>query len=180
MLTEFQAKKWTHLFNLYDVDGSGAVTKEDFVLKGQTVAKLLDIEPSSASYEKMSQEVMADWEHLQKDVDLNNDGKISLDEWLTHGYNRINNPDMYETVKKEVDAIFELFDQNKDGLMSREEYSTLLKAWNVSDEGIEFSCSKVGLGLNDTLSKDQLVQLVEQFHKSDDPDAVGNYFFGKF
>lgn len=180
MLTEFQTKKQTHLFNIYDTNNDGVVTREDFEIKAQTVAKLHNLQPGSAGYDKMYAEVMADWDHLQKDVDKNNNGEISLDEWLEHGYTRISSNDMYETVKKEADEVFELFDQNGDGVISPEEFSNLIKAWGVSDEELEIACSKLNLKAGNTLSKDQFKDLLEQFHKSDDPDSPGNYLFGSF
>jgi juvenile hormone diol kinase len=180
MLTKFQTRKWTHLFNIYDTDNSGVVTKEDFELKAQTIAKLLQIEQQSAAYNRLYTEVIADWEHLQKDADQDGDGQVTLEEWLAHGYTRITSSNMYETCQKEAKAVFELFDQNGDGLLSRQEYCTLIKAWGVSDQEVEVACSKVGLGEDNTLTKEQLVQLLGQFHKSDDPDSPGNYMFGSF
>lgn len=180
MLTELQTKKWTHLFNLYDADNTGTVTKEDYELKAKTLAKELKLQIDSADYNKMHQEIMADWEHVKKDVDKNQDGEVSLDEWLEHGSTRINNDNMYETVKKEVDVIFALFDQDQDGSINREEYSTLIKSWGASDEDVNFACSKIDLGTGKSLSKDKFIELLEQFHKSDDSNATGNYMFGSF
>ncbi|AOY82506.1 MULTISPECIES: hypothetical protein [Moorena] len=73
-----------------------------------------------------------------------------------------------------------LFDQNGDGVISPEEFYNLLKAWGVSDEELEIACSKLNLKAGNTLSKDQFKDLLEQFHKSDDPDSPGNYLFGSF
>ncbi|MBZ8181435.1 EF-hand domain-containing protein [Oscillatoria salina] len=180
MLTELQTKKWTHLFNIYDTNKNGVVNKEDYELKVQAVAKLHNLSPGSTGYDEMYAQVMADWNNLQQNVDKNQDGQITLDEWLEHGYTCINSENMYETVKKEADAIFALFDRNGDGVINSEEYTGLMKAWGVSDEGLEIACSKLNLKGDNTLSKDVFKQLLEQFHKSDDPDSPGNYLFGSF
>jgi juvenile hormone diol kinase len=179
MLTEFQSKKWTHLFHIYDIQNSSFVTKEDFEIKAKNVAKLFNIAVDSTDYSNIHAHVMADWNHLQQEADTNNDGKISLDEWLKHGYTRISG-DMYDTVKKEAGVIFTLFDTNGDGVINKDEYATLLKVWGVTDNEVDFACSKIGLDNDNGLSKEQFIGLLEQFHKSDDPTSPGNYFFGSF
>ena len=180
MLTELQMKKWTHLFHIYDTDGSGVVTKEDFELKARAVASLHGLEPGSDAYESLYAKVLEDWDHLQKHVDKNNDNRVDLEEWLDHGYTRINDDRMYATVQQEVDGIFGLFDRNGDGLLSQEEYISLITTWGAKAEGADSMFSKLGLGKDDTLTKERVRQLLEEFHKSDDPDAPGNYFFGPF
>lgn len=65
-------------------------------------------------------------------------------------------------------------------LLSLKEYFTIIKSWEASDNEADFSCSKVGLGSGDTSSKEQFGSLLEQFHKSDDPDALENCMFGNF
>ncbi|GET41437.1 EF-hand domain-containing protein [Microseira wollei] len=47
MLTELQTKKWTRLFQVYDADGNGTVTQEDFELIFQNLAKFRNLEANS-------------------------------------------------------------------------------------------------------------------------------------
>jgi len=180
MLTKLQTKKWTHLFDIYDMNNTGFVTKEDFEIRVENVAKLLNIDVGATDYNDMHTQVMADWTHLQKEADINNNGKISLEEWLKHGCSRINS-DMYDTVKKEAHVIFDLCDANGDGSISKDEYTALLKAWGIDDNNeLNLSCSKIGLKDDNKLSRGEFIELLEQFHKSDDPASPGNYFFGSF
>jgi juvenile hormone diol kinase len=180
MLTEFQTKKWTHLFNLYDIDKNGVVTREDFEQKVRTVASLHGLAEGSDGFDEMNTQVMADWNHLQADVDKNGDGKISLVEWLAHGHTRISDDNLYDTVKKEVDAIVSLFDKDGNGELGHQEYQDLIKAWGVGTDQVELACEKIGLKADQSLSKGRFGELLEEFHKSDDPSSAGNYIFGSF
>ncbi|AOY84314.1 MAG: hypothetical protein F6K63_22160 [Moorea sp. SIO1G6] len=180
MLTELQTKKWTRLFHVYDANGNNVVEENDFEVIFQNVAEARNLTPGSPSYEQLHAKLIEDWEHLQKDADKNNDGKVELAEWLEHGDHRINSPDMYQTVIDLANQIFELLDLNGNGVITLEEYKTFYKSWRLPEELAPEIFPKLDLSGNGSISKDEFVELVRQFHHSDDPDAPGNFLFGPY
>ncbi|MDY6784031.1 MAG: hypothetical protein SW833_16040 [Cyanobacteriota bacterium] len=65
MLTELQTKKWTRLFQVYDADGNGTVTQEDFELIFQNFAKFRNLEANTPQYDRLHAKFMEDkvsWE----------------------------------------------------------------------------------------------------------------------
>lgn len=179
-LTEFQTRKWTHLFHIYDVDGNGVVTREDFDLKAQAVARIRNIELADDQYRQLHAKIMEDWEKLQHTVDTNNDHKVSLSEWLDHGAVITNDAEMYETVMREAEEVFDAFDADKDGVLQRDEVIVMLTAWGVDTEAMASTFSRLDRSGDGRLSTDKLKTLLRQFHHSDNPDDPGNYFFGPF
>lgn len=85
------------------MDDNGTVGKSDFEIIFQNIAKAKNLKPSSSQYNQVHDKYMEDWEHLQKDTDKNQDGRVTLEEWLEHGDRRINDPSMYQTVLDIVD-----------------------------------------------------------------------------
>ena len=180
MLTELQIKKWTHLFKVYDANGNGVVEKSDFEEIFQNVATARNLTQGTPDYDQLHAKFMEDWEHLRKDADKNNDGKVELAEWLEHGDRRINSPDMYQTNIDLAHQIFELFDLNGDGVITLEEYKTILGSWHLPEDLAAEIFPKLDLNGDGGITKDELVELLGQFHSSDDPEAPGNFFFGPY
>ena len=180
MLTELQVRKWTRLFQVYDANGNGTVEQDDFEQIFQNVAKERSLTPGTSEYEQLYAKFMEDWEHLRKDADKNNDGKVDLGEWLEHGDRRINSPDMYQINQNIANYVFDLLDLNGNGIISLEEYKIIYRSWRIPEEIAEDIFPKLDLNGDGGISKDEFVELLRQFHASDDPDAPGNFFFGLY
>jgi juvenile hormone diol kinase len=180
MLTELQTKKWTRLFQVYDADGNGTVTQEDFELIFQNLAKFRNLEANTPQYDQLHAKFMEDWEHLRKDADKDNDGKVQLQEWLEHGDRRIHDQSMYQTVVDLANQVFELLDLDSNGFITVNEYKTIMSSWHVSENVAAETFPKLDLNGDGNISKEELVELVRQFHASDDPQAPGNSFFGPY
>lgn len=180
MLTDLQKRKWTRLFKVYDANGNGTVEKADFEQIFHNLAGARDLSPSTPEYEQLHAKFMEDWEYLRQDADKNNDGQVELEEWLEHGDRRINSPDMYQTNQDMANDVFELLDLNGDGSISLEEYKIVYRGWRIPADLAEEIFPKLDLNGDGSISKDEFVELVRQFHTSDDPNAPGNLFFGPY
>ncbi|MEQ9486393.1 hypothetical protein [Coleofasciculus sp. F4-SAH-05] len=66
MLTELQTKKWTRLFQVYDADGNGTITQEDFELIFQNLAKFRNLEANTPQYDQLHTKYMEGWELVKK------------------------------------------------------------------------------------------------------------------
>jgi len=180
MLTELQTRKWTRLFQVYDADGNGTVQQNDFEIIFKNLAQVRNLEANSPDYNQLHAKFMEDWEHLRKDADKDNDGKVQLEEWLEHGDRRIHDQSMYQTVIDEANQVFEVLDQDGNGFITLEEYKTLLSSWRVTEEVAAEIFPKLDSNGDGHISKEEFVELVRQFHTSDDPEASGNLFFGPY
>ena len=180
MLTELQTRKWTRLFQVYDANGNGTVEQADFEQIFHNFAAARDLSPGTPEYDLLNAKFMEDWEHLRKDADKNNDGKVELEEWLEHGDRRINSPDMYQTVIDLANQTFELLDLNGNGVISMEEHKIACRSWRLSEQIAEQIFPKLDLNGDGSISKEEFVELVRQFHHSDNPNDPGNFLFGPY
>ncbi|MEO1374479.1 MAG: EF-hand domain-containing protein [Cyanobacteria bacterium J06635_10] len=180
MLTELQTRKWTRLFDVYDTDGSGIVERRDFEIIFQNLAQVCNLKANSPEYNQLHTKFIEDWEHLRKDTDKDNDGKVQLEEWLEHCDRRIQDPSMYRTVVDIASQVFDLFDLDGNGVITVKEYKKVLSGWRVPEEIAEETFPKIDFNGDSLISKDEFVELLRQFHTSDDPEAPGNLFFGPY
>ncbi len=180
MLTELQTKKWTRLFQVYDVDGNGTITQEDFELIFQNLAKFRNLEANTPQSDQLHAKYMEGWELVKKNADKDNDGKVQLEEWLEHAARLIHDESMYQTIVGFVNQLFDLLDLDGNGVITIKEYKTILSSWHVSEDLAAETFPKLDLNGDGHISKEEFMELARQFHASDDPQAPGNWFLGSY
>ena len=180
MLTELQFRKWTRLFQVYDANGNGTIERADLEQNFNNVAAAGNITPGTPLYGIMHARFVENWEKMQKAADLNNDGKIELQEWLEYVDRQLANPGDYQEMVATVGRMFDLFDLNGDGIVSLEEYKAFYRCWRLPEPLAEEVFPKLDLNSDGVISKDEFLELAGQFHLSDDPDAPGNFLFGAY
>ncbi|MEM8861265.1 MAG: EF-hand domain-containing protein, partial [Chloroflexota bacterium] len=75
-------------------------------------------------------------------------------------------------------GVFGTFDSNNDGVLSAAEFEDFYVAMGLDVAFAQQIYGRLDLDANSSISLDELWTLVDQFLRSDDPDAPGNQFFG--
>lgn len=177
MVTEFQKTKLAKLFWVYDWDGSNSITNEDFEIAIDNLRRVNGIDKNADIIEKIRQGYHANWLELKKYADTDGDGKVTLSEWYTHNVHQLETEGGYDFIAGEiVKQLFALFDKNKNGIFSLEEYKDFCWAYRLRGfseaENFKRLCPE-GEGLN----QEQFLTRIKEFF-GDDPDAPGNFLFG--
>lgn len=73
-----------------------------------------------------------------------------------------------------------MFDTNDNGFITIDEYKIVVSSYNVTEEVATKTFPKLDSNGDGRISKEEFVELIKQFHMSDDPDAPGNLFFGAY
>ncbi len=180
MPTELQTRKWTRLFQVYDVDRNGVIEKEDFEAICQNFATARNLTQGTPQYQELHEKFMEDWKCLQKDADQNNNGKIELAEWLQYSDRRINSPNTYQIVVDLANQVFELLDIDGDGVIGLEEYKTFCWSWRLPEDLAVENFPNLDLNGDGNINKNEFLKLVRQFYRGDDLDAPGNSLFGSY
>ncbi|MEZ4525303.1 MAG: hypothetical protein R2941_05215 [Desulfobacterales bacterium] len=82
MLTASQKKKFMAFFNQLDTDKSGTIEFRDFAVQAFNKKMQKGWSDDSAEWKKLIESKQKAWNGIQKIVDLNNDGRVSAEEWL--------------------------------------------------------------------------------------------------
>ena len=179
MLSELQRKKLPNLFAMYDANKDGAIDWSDFERFLESFASFRGWTPESAPYGELSRRLTARWHNIREAADTNEDGRISCEEWLAYCDRMMASDEMFENEATSIAGfVFGIFDVDGDGSISFSEYVQMYRAVGLPESSAAQLFERLGISKSDTVSRARYVELVEQFFKSEDSDAPGNWVFG--
>lgn len=185
-LSEFQRRKIMHRFELLDIDKNGTIEFVDFQRVVVGLAQARDYQPGDASYNQLLETNRDLWTALQKYADADDDGSITPEEWLAYHTEALLQardfreliPGFETTIEAFTSFIHHLLDADGDGKVTEEDYLELSRAQGIDDVESLRIFDGIDKDRDGTLTLDEVSDLVREFYLSDDPEAVGNAFFG--
>ncbi len=176
MTSEFMKKKLTYTFNAYDATQNGVLEKDDFEKLAIVYAEGLGFaKGSKESNDIIAQEVHF-FEFIVQHCDANNDGKITLEEFINGMEAWKKKPDFESFLKEYAKSLLNSLDKDKNGRIEFEEFLPFL---GIKDEAkgrkIFNAIDTDGSGY---LDLDELTHAWREYCTSEDPSAPLNYMFG--
>ncbi len=184
MLSTIQTQKLTHFFKILDTDKNGILQKKDFLNVGENLCIALDIAPDTGQYYEVIRKCKKLYNIIFSHIPTQEADAITLEFWLDY-FDYEDHDVEFEVVVDDfieltVNNVFEVFDQNHDGSITIDEYTDMFKIY-----GIDITHSKKGFKLldtdsNDRISREELEVALNEFFKSSDVNAKGNWAFGSW
>jgi Ca2+-binding EF-hand superfamily protein len=179
MTTDFQKKKHLSVFKCFDSDDSGTIEFADFSAHAHRIKKDQGWSDENEDWKRLIDAKQKAWDEIRKIVDLNNDGQVSVDEWLQF-CEKVSQQSQKlgmapEWMTRIFYAMFQSLDINKDGAIGPEEYDLYLKSLNVKTDS-KAAFERVDANGDGAISLDEFEDLLLQWNLSDDPADPGNYF----
>lgn len=188
-LSPLQRRKASYYFDLIDEDDNGVIEADDFDLRADRLADAQNV-TDDAERDALRDRVHAWWEHLCSIADLNEDDRVSPNEW--HMYWRsvqaaVNTEradagddattDTIESLERAAHGTFRAIDTDDTGQVTEEDYARWLAAWGIEQSAPAFR----QLDRNDKgyLTEADLAEAVKEFYLADNPDAPGNALYGE-
>ncbi len=181
MLTELQKEKLTHYFNLLDFDNNGTIEKDDFTAIAENLCVLWKIQDDTPEHGRYVSLFEDSWFQFRESVDNKDPNHATIEEWLDFADKYlVNGSDEFfdRFMQRITREIFDCFDANKDGFISLDEYIDIFMAYHIQVRYSAKSYTRLDLNSDDLLSKEELLSGVEEFFKSPDENAPGNWLFG--
>ncbi len=182
VFSETQKRKVHHLFNVLDIDRNGQLQPNDFVNVGKKIVAQLRL-----SEESRSARVILLKSHrlfVQLLTDLHNpELSLTLWDWIAFFRDQIESEDegiLDHYIQRTSRHIFDLFDMNKDRLISQEEYANMLTIYNIPQKMAIQGFEELDTNDDKFISADEMVEGLNNFFKSGDPEAKGNLIFGEW
>ncbi len=181
MLNELQRRKLAHLFALLDIDDDGTIDRMDYTASADRLVAAFGYAPGSPECQLVRDRYNTLWETVTLPMDSDGDERVNVEEYSTGMERFVTTADEgYLThIAPIADAFYDLMDVDDDGLITRTEYVRMMaSAFRLSEEAGSAAFDRLDLDGNGTLSRDELHLANEQFFRSADENAKGNWVFG--
>ena len=181
MVSELLKKKLTVLFRSIDVDKNGFVERKDFDQIASNFARIRGWESGSYDYENLHNQVISMWENYWINADINQDNRVSLDEFFESCNQQFvaDNNSSAAAWEQPMAALFDVIDINGDEKIALEEYKQFLTAYDFNTSGYEEIFQKLDVNGDGYISKQEYLQLIKEFC-GENPEATGNLFYGYY
>lgn len=180
-MTELQKAKQVHYFNILDYNGDGVLEKKDFVNIADRLAEMRGYEDGSSRHMAVRKEILRMWTNARALSGEDGAVKVTLEDWLAHERKVLDsNVLIHSYVQGIARAVFDILDEDNDGAISREEYRMFFRSFRGHEKDAEIAFEKLDEDDKGYLTRDEFLELVTEFHLSDDPDACGNWLFGPY
>jgi Ca2+-binding EF-hand superfamily protein len=180
-MTELQKAKQIHYFNVLDYNGDGVLEKQDFVNIADRLAEMRNYEEGSSRHTAVRQEILRMWTNARALSGKEGKAKLSLDDWLAHEQKVLDSNVLIDSyVQGIARAIFDILDDDDDGVIDEEEYLKFFQSFRGDREDGELAFQKLDQDDKGYLTRKEFLEAVTEFHLSDDPDARGNWLFGPY
>ena len=181
MLGDLQRKKASYYFDLIDEDDNGFVEARDFELRAERLIKARNV-TADATRDRLHERVMDWWDHLCALADIDDDDRVTREEWQTYwesiqvgveggdGENKT-----LQSLERAARGTFKAINTG-DGPISEADYAEWLAAWGVDESTGAFD--RLDRDDSGVLTEDNVIEAVKEFYLSNDPEAPGNALYG--
>ncbi len=180
MLSKFQKRKLAVLFDHYDANGDGFVTKADYEGLAQRFCDAWNYSPGTAEYEAAYAQHVAIWEYVRSVADTDDDGQVTLKEFLTSYGNMLEDKKLRRQLVQDYGAaMFKLCDQDGDGKISGAEWAAVLQCFDLSEEDAQEAFRHLDVKGTGYITFKQMRKLGKGYF-GNDAEAPGNWFYGPY
>ncbi len=177
MMSVLRKQKMIRFFNIYDGDKDGVVAKPEFELPVQAGASFLGYALGSPEYNEMYQRSMGLWSYIRDHGNKTDSDSVTLDEFLAAMEALVNDrSSLNDIVMAHASFTIEIWDRDGDGMMSEVEFIAAHTAYNTTEEAAREAFGYLDRNGDQQLSYGEIIQAVEEYFISDDPQALGNWF----
>jgi Ca2+-binding EF-hand superfamily protein len=182
MLTPFQHQKLTYLFNLLDINNNGILQLNDFAELAESVRAMLQYEEGKHHHQEIVRKSVKLFHKLLRDIPYSENQSIGIQDWLSFFDEEIVNAKDLDVIDEYVELflvfIFGLFDENKDGYISIDEYQEIFNLFGIDKGFSKEAFMKIDRNGDNRLSKYELAPAMEIFFTSSNETEIGNWIFG--
>jgi Ca2+-binding EF-hand superfamily protein len=170
MLSEVRQRKFAGVFSTLDTNGDGFLEASDFEAVYRTMVQRRGFQPGSSAHDRVQSTIMSQWQAIQASADSDQDGRVTLDEYLQFIGALYQSPDgVTQFAVASSDQLIMTFDSNGDGCLSLAEFRDAVDGWRIPADTAEAIFRHLDKNGDGQVSHDELLTLVSDFYFNDDP-----------
>ncbi|GAA2382511.1 EF-hand domain-containing protein [Nonomuraea africana] len=179
MSAELRKRKLDKAFTHIDVNGAGAIERDDLLGLGARLLVGFGESPTSVRGDRLVQSFDRIWTALSAQLGRDGDGAISCQEFHASMTSAFIEGDRFDPVfRPAASAVAELCDEDGDGRVGPREFRMLLSAFGTAYDDVDEAFDRLDHDRDGTLAVADLVEAAREFYTGDDPHAAGNWLFG--
>jgi len=180
MLTKLQKRKQTALFRRQDMNHDGFYGRADAQEFARRICEVLGLPPGSPEYALIHTRVGRRPDALRDFYKAKGD-QYSLADYLELGDLIVHDDDLFnDVITEQVKAVMGLWDRDGDGRLSADEFVKLEWCYAVDEEAAREAFRHLDRDGDGYLTIEECKKAAEEFYRSSDPDAPGNWLFGPY
>lgn len=173
-------RKFDVCFTHGDINGNGVLEPTDATALATRVVTYFDEPMGSPKAQKLFQVFEDFWTHVAAKMDIDDDGKISPEEWRK-GLRKAfaEDPEAYKAGFRPVaEAVFTICDRDGDGFLEQSEFAKFHQAFGCTSANSQIAFQKLDSDGDGQLTVEELLTAWQEYYTSNDPDARGNWLYG--
>lgn len=184
MSAEFLRKKLGYFFKILDLNSNGSLQMDDFTEMVEKLRVKLEYEPQSKEHQRITDKAVKLFNSLVKDIKPFTFNQVTEEEWIDFFLKNVilsNDEDTLDDYKELVfNFMFDFFDQNRDGFISKKEYEDFYDIFGIDQEYSIKAFNMLDNTQSYKLSRYDIMSAVEDFFSSNDISLSGNWIFGNW
>ncbi|WP_055565303.1 EF-hand domain-containing protein [Streptomyces atriruber] len=180
-MNELRKRKYERWFRAADVDGDGAITRQDVVIMSERCLQARGIPPDSPQGMQMHETMNRFWESVIAPSDSDKDDRVTSAE-LTEAFavTFADRARYAEELAPVADRFFDLADGDGDGAISLTEFTHIFgSTGRAADEECAEVFDALDLDASGALSRAEYHEAASEFFYGDDPGSPANHLFGR-
>ena len=179
MLTPFQRQKLPKLFAIHDLNRDGVINWKDFEEYALRIARTRGWGADSDDYKTLVARFVGFWTGLEQLARQRGARKVTLTEWLAYWDLILSTPGTYEQMIEPIGRmVFTILDQDGDDAVTVGEYRAIFAPSGIDPAEATSAFEHLDLNHDGRLGIDEILQLADQFFRSNNPSDPGNALFG--
>lgn len=180
-MAELRKRKYERWFRAADVDGDGAITRQDVVMMSERYLQARGIAPDTSQARQMHETLHGFWDSVIAPADADKDDRVTSAE-LTQAFDATfaDRARYTEELAPVADRFFDLADGDGDGAISLTEFTHI---FGSTGRAADDECAEVfralDLDASGALSRAEYHKAASEFFYGDDPDSPANHIFGR-
>lgn len=180
-MADFRKKKLLYVFNVFfDVNRSGTIEKKDFEIAIEKICRTRGWADGTPEQGKTRNTLLQVWDGLRQRADADHDGQVSLEEWVQMWEEFAkSNDSVLEWQNRYRDFMFQHVDSSGDGTIDLDEFLSVYTSYGITEEECRKAYDRFTNNKSLEITPEVFSKLWREFFSSGDPDAPGNFIFGK-
>lgn len=174
-------QKVEHRFGMWDSNGDGVLTEDEFIGAAQRVLDAYGASEDSPKGKAVMEGMRGFWARHLEGMDADHDARISREEYRAAVERSIRgNAGVEAVVVPFWQAVLDLADEDGTGALDAAEFARVMAAFGVSQDDADYTFGNIDADGNGQITPGEWLEALRQFWTSADPDAPGNTLFGRY